>query len=289
MPEELTLLAHAKLNLTLAVTGRRADGLHTLDTVMQSVSLANRIRVCPDDRVTLACDDPALPTDARNTAVRAANAFFAKTGIRGGARIAIEKRIPYEAGLGSASADAAAVLTALDRLYGARLDERELCGIALTVGADVPFCLIGGTRRAIGVGETFLPTPQLSRGAFLIVKPARGVPTKEAYRALDALPDPVRPEAQAMADAIAAGDLAAVGRLCENAFTACCGDAESKRILRGLRERGALGASMSGSGSALFGLFWDEAAAAAALPALRAEDRFCAVALPVDRGVAICE
>ncbi len=287
MDKPVALLARAKINLSLAVTGRRADGMHTLDTVMQSVSLANRLTVEKAGSISLACDDKALPTDETNTAYRAAKVFFRETGASGGARIEIEKRIPYEAGLGSASADAAGVLIALDRLYGTRLSREAFCRMALSVGADVPFCVVGGACRATGIGEILTPVPPLQTGAFLIVKPPHGVSTASAYRAVDALAVPALPDGGKMAKAVAAGELARIGALCENTFTACCGDEESFEILQTLRTAGALGASMSGSGSALFGLFASEEAAAAALPQLQKEGRFAAVALPVPAGVTI--
>ncbi len=289
MDKPVALLARAKLNLSLAVTGRRADGMHTLDTVMQSVSLANRLTVERAKELSLSCDDKALPTDEKNTAYRAAEVFFRETGVSGGARIEIEKRIPYEAGLGSASADAAGVLIALDRLCETRLSRETLCRLALLVGADVPFCVVGGACRATGVGEILTPVSPLQTGAFLIVKPPHGVSTPAAYRAVDALVAPALPDGERMAKAVAAGELAVVGALCENTFTACCGDEESFEILKALREAGALGASMSGSGSALFGLFESEETAASALPLLQKEGRFAAVALPVSAGVTILE
>jgi len=263
--------------------------MHTLDTVMQSVSLANRLTVEKAGGVSLACDDKKLPTDEKNTAYRAAEVFFREAGVAGGARITIEKRIPYEAGLGSASADAAGVLAALDLLYGTRLGSEKLCALALSVGADVPFCLVGGACRATGIGEILTPVPPLKTGAFLIVKPPHGVSTAVAYRAVDGLGAPVLPDGGKMAEAVAAGELARIGALCENTFTACCGDEESLAILAALRKAGALGASMSGSGSALFGVFENEEKAAAALPPLRREGRFAAVALPVAEGVTILE
>ncbi len=287
MADRVALLAYAKINLSLAVTGRREDGMHDLDTVMQSVSLANRVEVSRERETTLRCDDPLLPTDGRNTAVRAAAAFFSHTGISGGAGIFLKKEIPYQAGLGSASADAAAVLAAQDLLYGTCLGGEKLRKIAAAVGADVPFCALGGACRATGIGDLLEPLPSLTKGAFLIVKPRGGVSTPEAYRAVDALKDPVLPDGKEMAAAVAAGDLRRVGALCRNTFTGCCGVEGSGDLLEALLSCGALGASMSGSGSALFGLFSKKEEAEAALPRFSEKGLFAAVALPVDRGVRV--
>ena len=287
MKEPVFLRAYAKLNLTLAVTGRRADGYHLLDTVMQSVSLCDRLTARKRDTgVRLACAHPAVPADERNTVVRAANAFFAAAGISGGVDFALEKRVPFEAGLGSASADAAAALAALSKLYGEPFSPEELRSLALSVGADVPFCLTGGTKRAQGIGEFLSEAPPLQKGAFVVMKPSAGISTPQAYRAVDeaaaALP---HPNADEMTAALLSGELDRIGALCENDFLLCCPLREPARLVSALRRMGALGASMTGSGSAVFGLFADEAAAYRAAAALRGEASFCEVALPVRHGV----
>ena len=148
----ISLLAYGKVNLTLAVTGRRQDGYHTLCGVMQSIGLGNRLTLAASPRnsgepaVSLRCDDPQLPTDRRNTAAKAAFAFLEEAGLQTQAHLAVfvEKRIPYQAGLGSASADAAGVLAGANALFGRPLSQKRLLSLAASVGADVPFCLTGG-------------------------------------------------------------------------------------------------------------------------------------------------
>ena len=140
--------ANAKLNLYLDITGRRADGYHLLETVMQSITLADGVTVVVSagNGISLSCDREDVPTDSRNTAYRAAEYFMEAAGVSGTVCIDIEKHIPSGAGMGGGSADAAAVLRALNMAYGEPLTEDSLLEIAARVGADVPFCLVGGTR-----------------------------------------------------------------------------------------------------------------------------------------------
>lgn len=147
----ITLRSYAKLNLSLDVTGKRPDGYHELDGVMQSISLSDTVEVERADDITTSFDVPDVDPVA-NTAYAAARAFFDRTGIAGGAAIRIQKRIPRMSGLGGASANAAAVLIGLNRLYDAHLDAQTLAELGVRLGADVPFALTGGTARARGVG-----------------------------------------------------------------------------------------------------------------------------------------
>ena len=183
------LNAYAKLNLYLDITGKRDDGYHLLETVMQSISLADEVTVVVSagNGITLSVSREDIPTDGRNTAFRAAELFLEKAGASGSVCIDIEKRIPSGAGMGGGSADAAAVLKALNTAFGEPLSESELLGIAAQVGADVPFCLIGGTKLCRGIGEQMSDIP-VTEGVFLVVKPEFGCPTGEAYRKYDESP-----------------------------------------------------------------------------------------------------
>ncbi len=255
----VSLVAHGKVNLLLAITGRRPDGYHTLYTVMQSIGLGNRLTLCrvaaPSETVRLSCDDPALPTDRRNTAVLAAELFLREAGADGGLEIRLEKRIPYQAGLGSASADAAGVLAGANALFGAPLALDRLLALAARVGADVPFCLTGGICRAEGIGERLTPLPALPPCALLIAKPPEGISTPEAYARFDRLADPWQPDGIAFERALEAGNLDALAAACGNAFSSCCPVETVTALAGAMREAGALGAAMSGSGTAVFGLF----------------------------------
>ena len=181
----MTELARAKINLYLDVTAKREDGYHEIESVMQSVSLADTVSLERADDLTVICDHPAVPGGSENLAYRAAQAFFRVTGIAGGAGIRIEKHIPVAAGLAGGSADAAAVLRGLNRLYGTGLTDTELCGIGKTLGADVPFCVVGGTALTRGIGEKLTTLPTLSGCYFVIAKGETGISTAAAYAALD--------------------------------------------------------------------------------------------------------
>lgn len=264
--------ACAKVNLTLGVTGRRSDGYHTLDSLMVTTDLCDDVTVTRCREVIVTCTGMFLPY--RNTLRAAAERYRALTGR--GARIHVYKRIPAEAGLGGGSADAAAVLRGMQRLYG-EAEERDLYDIALRVGADVPFCLQGGLCRAQGVGEVLTPFRLGAPLHLVLAKPAAGVSTRALFERLN-LPQPLPDTARAMA-ALSGGDVRALGPLLCNALQA---EAEALVPEIGtLRQRllalGALGASMTGSGSAVFGLFETSEAAAAACAAI-AEEPACAFA-----------
>lgn len=264
--------ACAKVNLTLGVTGRRSDGYHTLDSLMVTTDLCDDVTVTRCREVIVTCTGMFLPY--RNTLRAAAERYRALTGR--GARIHVYKRIPAEAGLGGGSADAAAVLRGMQRLYG-EAEERDLYDIALRVGADVPFCLQGGLCRAQGVGEVLTPFRLGAPLHLVLAKPAAGVSTRALFGRLN-LPQPLPDTARAMA-ALSGGDVRALGPLLCNALQA---EAEALVPEIGtLRQRllalGALGASMTGSGSAVFGLFETSEAAAAACAAI-AEEPACAFA-----------
>ncbi|MDR3344545.1 MAG: 4-(cytidine 5'-diphospho)-2-C-methyl-D-erythritol kinase, partial [Oscillospiraceae bacterium] len=183
MANSLTLKAPAKINLFLDILGQLHNGYHSLFMLMQTVSLCDTITIrLTENGVSLTCSNPDLPTDGRNIAHRAAELFFAETGIKSGAEIHIEKRIPFQAGLGGGSADAAAVLRGLCRLCGDFGKER-LPELALRLGSDVPYCLTGGTAIAMNRGEVLAPLRPLGQRHCVIIKPAQGVSTAEAYGA----------------------------------------------------------------------------------------------------------
>ena len=163
----LKIKAAAKINLSLSVTGRREDGYHNIDTVMQSVSLYDVLTVIKADKITVECGEMS---GEKNIAFKAARLFFEHIETDGGAFIQIEKNIPEEAGLGGGSADAAAVLAGLDRIYNTGLSYETLKALAVRLGADVPFMLRGGTARATGIGEVLEPLPALWDCFFIIAK-----------------------------------------------------------------------------------------------------------------------
>ena len=258
----VTVEAPAKINLTLDVVGRRDDGYHLVETVMQAVDLCDRVTVRRTDKpgaVSLVCDDARVPDGPDNTAVRAAAAFFEACGLPNpGVEIGLRKRIPLQAGLAGGSADAAGTLVALDRLMDTRMTAAELCAVAETVGADVPFCVLGAAAYAEGTGTILTPLPSLPDCVVVIAKPLDGVSTAEAYRLVDRAALTRRPHTGA---AVAHG-------LC-NVFEEALALPEVAAIGQVMREHGTLGCRMTGSGSAVFGLFDNEEAARRCAAALR--------------------
>ncbi len=260
--QEITLKAHAKINLTLEVTGRRADGYHTIKTIMQSVGLHDIVKINTGNgrnKISLSCSREDLPVDSGNLAYRAAEVFFESTGIPGGCDIDIKKSIPVQAGLAGGSADAAAVLRGLDYLYGTLLAKENLCKMGLRLGADVPFCVMGGTMLAEGIGEVFTALPALPQCWVVLCRPGFGISTAEAFKAFDGLEKPPVPDIDGMIAALEARDLFSVGRHLSNHLEAvAAGYPEIAGIKSVMIQCGALGTLMSGSGSAVFGLFKEE-------------------------------
>ena len=282
-----TVKAYGKINLSLEITGLLPNGYHSLKTVMQSVSLYNRITVETNTSgiITLSSDDKSLPTDRKNTAFRAAELFLEAAKPNGiGLDIYIEKNVPYQAGMGSASADAAGVLAAANKLCGSILPQNELLGIAAKVGADVPFCLIGGTALAEGIGEKLTALPSLPDCGLLIYHPNKGISTPEAYRRFDAMTDPVQPDCSECVKAIESGSLKAVSDSCGNVFELCCDIGDVFEMKSELLRAGALTACMTGSGTAVFGIFETDSKAQAAKVLINRPEWRCWTARPVNRG-----
>ena len=259
----LTLNACAKLNLYLDITGRRSDGYHLLETVMQSVSLSDivTLSVTVGSGISVSCSDPLIPCGEKNIAYRAAALFLEACGIERHVEIDIQKRIPSGAGMGGGSADAAAVLRGLDRALGAPLDTGRLYEIALQCGADVPFCLYGGTRICRGIGEELSSCCEVSGCAFLVVMPDFTCPTGEAYRKYDSAPVAARGMLTQFVRDVECGCFASC---MYNVFEELYGDERISDIRRTLTDAEACGAALTGSGAAVFGVFDGEAAASEA-------------------------
>ena len=247
--------ANAKINLSLDLTGVLPNGYHAIHTVMQSVSLSDTVSVdTANPGITLRCDTPGVPTDEKNTAFRAAALFYGAIGKTPAARIEIEKRIPSQAGLGGGSSDAAAVLDILNELHGFVLDTRKLLEIALKIGADVPFALLGGTRWCQNTGEITAELPHVPAHV-LIAKPAAGVSTALAFQKFDAGAPLNHPENDALLYYFAKGDPKAALQHANNVFEQLLDIPAGSEIKRALAEAGAYFTSLSGSGSAYYGLF----------------------------------
>lgn len=255
---QVTVYAPAKINLTLDVVGVREDGYHLLESIFQSVSVYDKIVVKKKwgRGVKLIADDCRCPAE-KNTAYKAAVAFFRYTGIKKGVKIKLEKHIPQQAGMGGGSADAAGVLWALNRLFDTRLTVGQLCEIGLTVGADVPFCVMGGTAFVTGIGEGLLPLPKLPDCYIVVAQPEEGVSTKEAYAAVDTAEIVARPDNAAAIAALKEGDLAGVCKQAVNVFESATALKEIAEIRRRMAEYKPLCSLMTGSGSCVFAIFDD--------------------------------
>jgi 4-diphosphocytidyl-2-C-methyl-D-erythritol kinase len=240
--------AHAKVNLTLHVLGRRHDGYHELQTIFQSVALHDRVTVhAVRGPFRFACDDPVCPSDQSNLVWRAAAALWSTIRRSGELRdvvIDLKKRIPMEAGLGGGSSDAAATLVALAKLW--RVKPERLHDVAAALGADVPYFLTGGTALGLDRGDTIVPLPDLSPSWVTIVMPGFGVSTREAFAAWD----------RAALAGAAPAHMAKRGDVFNDLQPVVIErHPDIGRIVAGLRDAGASHAAMSGSGSAVFGLF----------------------------------
>ena len=281
----LMICACAKLNLYLDITGVRADGYHLLDMVMQSVSLADKVTlsVYSGEGVTVSCDAPCIPSGERNIAYKAAEGFLKAAGISAAVDIKIEKNIPSGAGMGGGSADAAAVLAGLNRLSGYPLGAAEMNALAVQIGADVPFCLTGGTKICCGIGEEISQAASVRDRYFAVVMPDFTCPTGEAYARYDGSPLPSKNALEEFCGALPHGF---EGKM-YNAFEALYADERIERIKRTLLEHGAKGAMLTGSGAAVFGVFDAEEKAAQACSAL--PQYFTAVCEPTDKGVIFIE
>ncbi|MBE7031037.1 MAG: 4-(cytidine 5'-diphospho)-2-C-methyl-D-erythritol kinase [Ruminococcaceae bacterium] len=273
----MDLHTHAKINLALDVLERLDNGYHRVSMIMQSLELHDTVSVAPcDGGITLTASTQSIPCDETNLAHRAATLFFEHTGIRGGATIHIEKRIPVSAGLAGGSGNAAGVLRALDLLYQTELGEETLAELGARLGADVPFCLLTGTALAEGLGTELTPLEPFPSTAVLLVKPDVEVSTAWAYRNFD-----LSNAGKLDVDGIAAHitDVEYVSAHMGNALRTVTVPAhpEIARIEQKMLDCGALGAMMSGSGPTVFGLFANEDMARQAYHAFSQDDCFVAL------------
>ena len=250
--------AFAKINLTLDIIGRRADGFHDLQSIMQTVSVYDDVELDVDTGRpwSLSCDKEGVPCDSRNL---------------GGLDMRIRKRIPSQAGMGGGSSDAAAVLLALNRYCGEPFTRMELAELGARIGSDVPFCVAGGTCMCEGRGEKLRRLPDMPKCVILVCKPAFGVSTPALYRKIDETEITGRPDNAAMEQALADADRNRIAALIANVFdpVVSAEHPEMDDIRAVMKRFGALGQQMTGSGSAFFGVMPDADAAEQAAAELR--------------------
>lgn len=268
-------LAPAKLNLTLDVGAKHHDGYHDVTSVMTSAALHDIITVESESsgEIRLSCSDTTLACDETNLAYRAAKLFFEYFGIEcEGVHIHLEKHIPMQAGLGGGSSDAAAVLRALRQLYAPNMKLRELERISIQLGSDVPYCICGATTLVQGRGEQLMKLSRLPECWFVLVKPEESYSTAAMYRRIDDEQPACVIDTEGMLQALDDASLPAVIDRIGNIFEYVLPENSAVPAIRSrLTELGADAACMSGSGSAVFGLFADEQTAAAACETMKAE------------------
>ena len=260
----MEIRAHAKLNLTLDVLGRRPDGYHDLRMIMQSIGLADVLTLEENGagELRVSTNLHFLPNNEKNLAAQAALRWWEARGqAPRGLDIAIEKHVPVCAGMAGGSSGAAAVLRALNAMEGEPLSPAELARIGERVGSDVPYCVIGGAALAEGRGEVLTPLPPLPQCWVVLCKPEFSISTPALFAKIDSVRLRCRPDTQGAIAALEAGDLAGVARRMYNVFEDALPERQRARvndIKNVLIQSGSLGASMSGTGPTAFGLFDDE-------------------------------
>ena len=256
----MKIRAYAKVNISLDVVGKREDGYHLLRMIMQNIDLYDEIIVEKQSRdITIQCNKNYVPTDSRNLAYKAAVAFKERYNISEGLKIKIFKNIPVSAGLAGGSTDAAAVLKLMNKIFEVNAPKEELMELGLKLGADIPYCIQGGTALCEGVGEVITPLKSFKDKIIVLVKPSFGVSTKEVYKNFDMEKVKKHPETEALIKAMAEDDLRYVAynmrNLLENVTL------KKHKVLISLKEEmnkyGAINSMMSGSGPTVFAFFDD--------------------------------
>ncbi len=261
----IRLKAPCKINLSLDITSKRSDGYHTLESVFQSVSLFDEITLeKAQSGIEFVCKNIDLDAE-NNTCFKAATLFFEENAISGGVKITLVKNIPSQAGLGGGSSDAAAVLKGLNALYNANLSDMQLCRLGAKIGADVPFFIKGGTAFVGGIGEIIKPIKPIEDIYIAIAKGKSGISTVQAYKKFDLLKNHTHTDTGKIVDYIEKSDIASAAKLCVNSLESCAELEDIDAIKSIFNESGAFLSLMSGSGSAVFGLFFSRKSAEEAL------------------------
>lgn len=279
--------AYAKINLLLDIVATRKDGYHDLFMIMQSVGIYDTVTVSKQKgrKITLSCNLDSIPVDEKNIAYKAAVAFFDACKIKNtGIHIDIVKRIPHAAGLAGGSADGAAVIKALNEIYKTNLSDKELCKIGVKVGADVPFCITGGTLLSQGIGEVLTSVKPLRRCFIVLAKPDFGVNTGYAYNQFDNEGKVHTPDKLGMLCAIQSRDLAQICSKMENVFEQFIEVPNRIDMKQIMRNNNALGTCMSGSGPTVFGIFENKNDAEKAAEELKVYAKDICVCAPVNKG-----
>lgn len=269
-----TVKAYAKVNLGLDVTGKLPNGYHQVKMIMQTVGIYDELTLeRASEGISLTTDSGELPTDGNNLICRAVRLMQEKYGIQEGVRVHLRKRIPIAAGMAGGSTDAAAAMKGMNRLFDLGVKQEELMREAVAIGADVPYCVMGGTALAEGIGEKLTPLPPLPQMFLLVAKPDINVSTKYVYEHLDAAESLRHPDIDGMAAAIRAGEISGIlermGNVLETVTIPAYPVVEV--IKTRMRELGARNSLMSGSGPTVFGVFFKKEDAEKAYESIKEE------------------
>lgn len=289
---EVKVKAYAKINLMLDIINKRNDNYHDLFMIMQSINLYDTVTVSENKTksISITCSNADIPLDSKNIAWKAAEAFFEYTKKKNkGINIDIIKRIPHAAGLAGGSADGAAVITALNKIYKTNLSDDELCKIGVKVGADLPFCLTGGTLLAQGIGDILNKVKSLRKCHIVLIKPDVDVNTKAAYQQFDEFGKNHTPDKFAMLCAIQSRNLEVISSKMENVFEQFINVPNRIDIKEIMKSNNALGVCMSGSGPSIFGIFTDKCDAQNSCEELKKFTDNVFLTAPVSKGCKIIE
>ncbi len=285
--DSVQVIAPAKVNLSLDVVGLDDRGYHLLDMIMQTISVFEYITLTKQDEIEIKSNAKYIPTNEKNTAVKAAIKFFEYTGIKSGVLIDITKRIPIKAGMAGGSADAAGVIKGLDWLFKTNLSNEELSKIGLMVGSDVPFMLVGGTKRVKGTGELISNVPRMPLCYFVVCMPSIGVSTPEAFSNYDEMNIKTDIQTEKLISAIKSKDLKEISKYLGNDLEKAAKSKYTDEIKEKLINLGALGSVMTGSGAAVFGIFDSEETAKNARDELKPLYKSVFLAQPVSFGASV--
>lgn len=258
--------AYAKINLSLDVLGKREDGYHIVRMIMQTIDISDTLvfetqdRACSPMEITLVTDSGEIPCGEDNLIVRAVRSMEKEFGLRGDLTITLTKRIPVAAGMAGGSTDAAAAMRAVRDLFVPEVSDGQLQRIGATLGADIPYCITGGTQLSEGIGEILTVLPDTPQCGLVICKPSAGVSTGEVYRRYDSLEAVRHPDIDAQLDAIRRGDLRGMTAQCVNVLEEVTGAMYPQigEIEKFFESEGALVSKMSGSGPTVFAVFTTE-------------------------------
>lgn len=289
---EVKVKAYAKINLMLDIINKRNDNYHDLFMIMQSINLYDTVTVSENKTksISITCSNADIPLDSKNIAWKAAEAFFEYTKKKNkGINIDIIKRIPHAAGLAGGSADGAAVITALNKIYKTDLSDDELCKIGVKIGADLPFCLTGGTLLAQGIGDILNKVKSLRKCHIVLIKPDVDVNTKAAYQQFDEFGKNHTPDKFAMLCAMQSRNLEVISSKMENVFEQFIDVPNRIDIKEIMKSNNALGVCMSGSGPSIFGVFTDKCDAQKSCEELKKFTDNVFLTAPVSKGCKIIE